>query len=423
MFNGSFALYGNDTELTGAGRLSLRALQSALERRVPRSLFNASAGSYQISNVRYKPRQKLVIGLVSNVGGNPVGIRVFPEAKLESRLEKARDVHPDHTFLLPELNAVAWIFPAERKLSLAVVADTASLRDLLSAERGLLLRAVELVHFVPERSYTARVHARDLDGSSWCEFLKIYDDDAGARTARTMTQLRTQCKTSSIAVPASVSYFAGHRLMLQSALPRDPGAMLSLEQAAGALAEFHRMDLVGVPEFAETSDDEIEAALSLVRAVFPGSIGAVKRTVDRIRRARATTVSTPDCLLHGDAHLGNIFPVAGGRIGIIDLDSVTKGPPEHDLASFFAFKVWLALRERRVTGRLLEAYPRFITAYNRSAPHRVGIDRAWTVLAEKFVTERIARGIARGKLASEAEMTSFLDLAGLSLRAAACGGA
>jgi len=387
-----------------------------MRRGIPERLLSAPASSYRVSNVRYKPCQKLVIGLVSNVGGNPVGMRVFPRKHLADRLVKARSEHPDHTFLLPDADAVAWVFPAERKLKLAVVADPDALAELLSAHRGAVLRRLDLVHFVPEHSYTARVIAEQPDGSRHCEYLKIYYNDAGARAARIAAQLSVQSRRESISLPRSIAYFPEHRMMLQSALPRDPHAKLSLHRAAVALAEFHGLRALTAPKMVNASEQKIDTAIALVEAVFPGQTHAMARIGRLVQERLAATVAAPDCLLHGDAHLGNLFPLTDGKVGVIDLDGVTIGPPEHDIASFFAFKLWITLREQSPGNSLLDQYPAFIETYNAAAENPISIERAWATLAEKLLTERVCRGISRGKLASEAELEDFLALAADCLR-------
>jgi hypothetical protein len=314
------------------------------------------------------------------------------------------------------VDAVAWVFPAERKLKLRAVADRELLRDLLSARRGTVLRRVDLVHFVPEHSYTARILAQTVDGTPKCEYLKIYYNDDGARTARTMVQLNVQSKDKSIAFADSVSYLSDHRMLLQSALPRDPAATLSVERAAAALGRFHQLRAAAVPTMADPNAAMLNAAIRLIETTFPPRTEAASRVAREVKRRLAETGPAPDCLLHGDAHLGNLIPLTNGKTGVIDLDGVMIGPPEHDLASFYAFKLWIALRERHPVDGLLGAYRGFVAAYNKAAPNEVTSERAYIVLAEKLLSERVCRGISRGKLAAEAEIETFLSLARCCLR-------
>lgn len=417
MFSGEFGLYRNDPKLPKLGELSLQRLQDSIQRAIPAHLLHAPACTYRVTNVRYKPSQKLVVGLASNDGGNPVGVRVFPQEKLESRLAKARREHPGHTFLLSQSNAVAWVFPAERKLKLKMVADNAQLSRLLRKKCGVGLKRLELAHFVPEHSYTARVVGEACDGGEdQYLYLKIYYNEHGAHTADIMRQLAVQIRDKSIAIPSSTTYLSQYRMLLQSALPRSPSRPMSMRRAAQGLAEFHSLTADAAKRLVDVKAKNIERAIALVDNVFPAQADPVRRIAEQVQAQLDTTAPGPEGLLHGDAHLGNLFTLTNGKTGFIDLDGVAIGPREHDLASFFAFKLWLAIREQRAVAPVVAAYPDFIAAYNEVAREPVSLTRAFATLAEKMLTERIVRGISRGKLAGESEVTDFLDIASMCLK-------
>lgn len=410
-----FTVFSHDPVLRSLGEISIAKLHSELGRCIPEAMLDAPLKSYQVTNLRYSPRQKLIIGLTSTAGAKPIALRVFPRGLLRSRLEKARLTHPTSTFLLNDISAVAWVFPGERKLNLNPLADQNRLSELLHSRRGYRLTGLRLMHFVPEHAYTARVNGIRDDGSSICEYLKIYYNDNGAVTASVMRQLAAQAHGSNIRIPDDVSYFPEHRMLVQSALPRDEAHALSNTTVASALACFHGLSASAAHHDTDRNnmnrDANHDATVALIAATFPSCSADIQCVSAGIRDALRAGASTEDVLLHGDAHLGNLFPMPDGRVGIIDLDQVHLGEPEEDLASFFAFKLWMALRERQDVNALLKQFPEFLDAYNLEARIPVSIKRAYRVLAHKIVTERIRRGIRRGKIADASELIRLAQIA------------
>lgn len=408
MVNSDFNIFAADPALTSLRDMSVATLHDALDEAIPPGLLDAPIASYTLSNLRYTPRQKLVMGLTSSQSIRPIALRVFPRAVLKNRLSKARCTHPHHSFSLRGLSTLAWVFPGERKLKLDILADFDRLSQVVDHYRKFRLENIELMHFVPEHTYTARISGVRPDGSTVEEYLKVFYDLGGAHTANIMKQLHYQLRNSDMLIPDSVSYVPEERVLLQSALQRDFETQLTDEQAATALARFHALSVVGMRE----NDDDYAASQritqALVEAVFPGEAHGVSQVLALIREALAETPTGPRVLLHGDAHLGNLFPLQCGRVGVIDLDGMCWGAPEDDLASFFGFRLWLELRDGGTADDVLARFPDFIDAYNRQANHPVALTRAFAVLAQKLLTERIRRGITRGKIASGSELTGFL---------------
>jgi aminoglycoside phosphotransferase (APT) family kinase protein len=199
--------------------------------------------------------------------------------------------------------------------------------------------------------------------------------------------------------------------LLQRSLQRDTSTSLQLHDAARALAQFHSLPQSSAPQIIDSSEGDIIATSSLVYAVFPSAADRVAGIGSSIvEQLHNSSASTP-CLIHGDAHLGNFFPLIDGRIGIIDLDTTVVGPAEWDLASFFGFKIWIAMRERCDVELVLSTFPSFVGAYNESTVNPVSLSRACIVLAQKMLTERISRGICRGKITGLHELNTFLDVA------------
>ena len=220
----------------------------------------------------------------------------------------------------------------------------------------------------------------------------------------------SQTASRSIVLPIGPTYIASEKLLLQPALPRDDKASLSNTAAAHALAVFHGLSTRYARCRRVTESDALRQTEELVAQLFPEH-GPALRSLCRDIEDRAERLhDSRHVLIHGDAHLGNLLPLTGNRVGMIDFDRVSWGYPEQDLASFFGFKLWLRVRDRQSTKEVLDAYPEFVESYNRMAPHPVPLFRAYLCLATTMITERISRGITRCKLTDSDELAQFIRL-------------
>jgi hypothetical protein len=393
-------------------------LRAALAATLPETLLGAPVGAYTLSNLRYSPREKLVLGLVAP-GGRPVSLRLFPAARVDDRFAKAQADDADLTFRLPTLDAVAWIFPAERKLKLQVVADRERVAALVREARGVELTDVELVHYVPEHTYTARLRGRTAGGVAVTEYLKVYYDETGARTSAVSAELGCGASAAGLAIPSDQAYVDTDRVLLQRALDRDPQRRVDDLAAARALAQFHALRASTAPVARDDSRRDLEATAELAAMAFPAYGARVRALCRKVASMCAAIEPGPVVLLHGDPHLGNLFPLRDGRTAFIDLDAVRLGPAERDLASYFAFKLWLGVRRRQAALPLLPAFDALVAAYNEQASRRVEMASAWLRLAVVMLIERVKRGIVRGKLHHADEMLEFLAVADRSLELAA----
>jgi aminoglycoside phosphotransferase (APT) family kinase protein len=58
------------------------------------------------------------------------------------------------------------------------------------------------------------------------------------------------------------------------------------------------------------------------------------RMLEAMERLRILDRQGPMCVLHGDAHLGNLYFDADGAAGVLDWQAVRQGPWSHDVAYF-----------------------------------------------------------------------------------------
>jgi hypothetical protein len=116
--------------------------------------------------------------------------------------------------------------------------------------------------------------------------------------------------------------------------------------------------------------------ISDIQDQFDGPIGAgipkdardAERLVAAYRALPAITESAPSwCLLHGDAHIGNIFSDVEGRPGLVDWQLVQRGPWYIDVGYHVASS--LSVEDRRSSERdLLEQYLNGLTAQGVVVP-------------------------------------------------------
>lgn len=425
MLRHDFEMFRQDPALLSLQSLSLPQLHEELVQRVPAHQLDVPPGDYQVCNLRYSPGQKLVIGLTAESSARPIGIRIFPPSQLESRYRKARRSAGSHVHSLPSVSALAWVFPAERKLDLQALGERSLLTRLWRAHRQLELTKAELVHFVPEHALTMRLHGQPAEGHPLVgcfdtahvvsEYLKVSYDHGGSRVAARTRCLAEQCQGSRICLAQNTCYLPDYRLMFQSALDHVPGGSLSAAEAAGALAQFHTLQL---PEALLQTDmpsckERIARARNLLQAVFPQLL-AFHDELAR-RWIHMPTRQSPVVLLHGDAHPGNLFRLRDGRIGIIDLDRVHRGAAVEDLATLQAFRLWKCLQSGEDTKPVMDEFENSIDAYDDHTARAIDRRAAYHTLALHLLTDRISRGIARGKVQGAAQILQFMELSNQAL--------
>jgi hypothetical protein len=374
-------------------------IRQSLEKSIDTGLLDAPLNTYRVSTVRYKPRRKLVIGMTSDNSLRPISIRFFPSHSLPGRLERANAISPGHVFLLSEPSALAWVFPGERKLDLGLLADYGQLKSLLREYRNQVLHSITMMHFVPEHTYTARLCVSDVGARRrYHIFLKIYYDDKGARTDFLMRNISNQIDQHAIEIPSHSCYLPEHKLMLQAGLERGRQRVLSESSAASALAQFHSLQIPNCDYgVTQSISDVYRNTRAMLEIKYPDHIARYASAGQRIFSILDESTDSPQVLLHGDAHPGNLFPLANGRSGLIDLDAVHPGAPEDDLANYYAFLLWRDVMLRNSPIEHLAGFRQYISAYNKTSGYKVSLRRSLAMLAFKLLAQRVGRAICRAK--------------------------
>lgn len=117
-----------------------------------------------------------------------------------------------------------------------------------------------------------------------------------------------------------------------------------------------------------------DAAMALGRAdAFPAAIRDRDRVNTALERVLAHNDTLPECLLHGDPHLGNMYYPAADAIGFLDWQRMMRGPWVWDVA--YMLCGFLSPEDRRRHEQaLLRGYLGELARHGAPAPD---FDAAW----------------------------------------------
>lgn len=294
---------------------------------------------------------------------------------------------------VPALDAVLWGFPNDGKLAnLHHLLDKRWMRDHgLARVDGLAegghLR-IEPMQYVPNHSYTVRVHGLGNGGRRRTLYGKAYPNELGAATFDVMQQLWTseQRRSGQLLLAEPLGFLAQDRVLWQAALPgqilacagqSEQHFVAHLRIAAQALANFHTTAISGTP--LRTRQDWLsraEGAVQMLARVDAPVTRECAAVVERLREASDRIHDEPVATLHGDFHLLNMIRV-GNQVGLIDLDEVRRGSPSQDLGSFAARLLKNALHDGHSTDHAFRLITVFLDEYWHHAswaPDRKAVD-------------------------------------------------
>jgi aminoglycoside phosphotransferase len=292
---------------------------------------------------------------------------------------------------LPELHAVLWAFPHDRKLAaLPRLADPASLLPGCVETR--------VVAYAAERSAT--VECRDADGFV-LGFAKLAGPDEVRLTRRVAAavgadhpELRVPSVLAADDDVLVMEALAGRRL--------DALGSAALQPLGAALAALHGLRPAARPApFTRLDPERLATAAAVIARARPDVAGRAARLLARLEDAAADARRRPVCL-HGDANLRNAILLGDGRVGLIDLEHVSAGPAAADLGQLLAGL--LARPDRRAaSAALLAGYARVAAPPDRAALR-------WHTAAS--VLARVALpAVGRVRPATLARLGALLDAA------------
>jgi Ser/Thr protein kinase RdoA (MazF antagonist) len=385
----------------------------------------AAIDGYRLGRAKYKVGESLRLVHELEVDGERclVASRTFGDGRsrrvFEQALATARNGGPLRPVAHdPELEAVFWTFPNDRKI--ATLPALVPATDTVSRLLGRPIARTLVAAYAPEKSATAMCFDELLGAP--VAFAKVFadpDELAASRDAHAALFDRLGATDSALRVPAVVGTSEHERILVVEAIDgrrvdtlRGADLLSAMRRFGTALATFHSLPVpAGLPPFTRLRPDRHVPAAELIGRARP-DVG-----VAAARLAEELTADVPPAgetvCLHGDVHPKNAL-AQGRRIALIDLDQAGLGPAAADLGSAIAGLRYSHLvadqvaRGERVQQALLEGY-----AAGRELPAEDTL--RWHVAAA-LLSERALRAVNRIRLDGLAHLGAVLADARAALR-------
>jgi aminoglycoside phosphotransferase len=260
-------------------------------------------------------------------GGGHVAVRTFPDSEAGFRAAGDGAVH------LPELGAVLWRFPHDRRIAaLPLLAGRSAALDRLAGRPGLTPR---LVAYCAERSATAECVDRS---GRVVAYAKVHAGE-GAERERTALAGVAVAGDARLRVPRllgadgpalAVEAVEGRRLDTLDATEL-PAAV---ERLGAALATLHERAAVPERRFERLDVHRLARAVGVIARARPDAGTAAADLLGWLLDRRADAAGPPVCV-HGDASLRNAI-LANGRVALIDFEDASAAPAAADLGRVLA---------------------------------------------------------------------------------------
>ena len=369
---------------------------------------SARIDAYRRGRAKYRVGESLRIVHEVEVAGEPwlVASRTFRNGRnrevYEEALATARDSDPPAPPLRavahdPDLHAVFWAFPNDRKLTTLPALGPDS--DVVARLLGRPVGATVLAAYAPEKSATAAC----LDPSTGRPFAyaKVFassDELAASQRAHAAIHERLGADGALLRVPGVLAASEDERMLVVEAIEgrridglRGPEQLQAMRRFGAALATLHSLPVPdGLPRFGRLDPARQAQAAELLGRARPDVAAAAERLVRDL--AAAVPPAGADVCLHGDVHPKNGF-LQGRRVALVDLDQAGPGAAAAELGSALAGLRYHALvadepgRGERVQRALLDGY-----AERRELPEPEAL--RWHVAAA-LLTERALRALSR----------------------------
>lgn len=433
-------------ELTDAPRMCAlfqRTLLAATDHHLP----DYHLETCRLLRVRYRPGRNCLAAYSLTLTERETGrkfeqmlsVTVYGKGESRERFERAQQqsIFPtaigDGLFHLPELEAVVWMFPNDRKLAwLPVIANSERLKNeilpgVLSRSFGearkITALTTEIVHYAAERACTVRVTLkREGEAEPMALFGKTYCEGEGEPTWQAMQALwQSDGRVrEQLLIPQPLAFQPESNTIWQFALSGktllecDDGSESFyelLEKAGAAIAALHRCDLSGLSQLGIADViSRLESAEQLIATVCPQHRQTLNSLVGRLIMAAKQIGERPLATLHGDLHLKNFF-VTDDRIvqvGLIDLDNLHCGDPWQDVGSFAAAIHCQGLIEGKTFDHREQIVRRFADAYRSNARYEFSDAALNWHTAAALIGERARRCLIRLKAN---ELDAIIELA------------
>jgi tRNA A-37 threonylcarbamoyl transferase component Bud32 len=418
-----------------------------------RYIVTASFNQCRITRVKYRPGKNCLITyqlIDQRAGDSHVAIITVLGCRAgesSSAFAASQSLPPASTgigdliFHLPELEAVAWIFPADRKLSgLPALTDSANLKahrlpQIIRQSDGpdwvIIESVIEPVSYFAERSYTTRAelslhHAQTNALVARTLYAKTYCVGESERAWRGQTELweSDERKSGRLFIPQPLLLQPEIETIWQEGLN---GTMLDakrdehdfaemLERAGEAVAALHRTKVeTGLTATSTEMVRRLETVSELLSQVRPSCRRGLQDVVSRL--SASVPESRAVATLHGDLHLKNLL-VVSGRIALLDLDNLVIGDPLADLGSFAAAiqEAELCRTQSPLAGD--EIIERFIRGYRRGSDDDLSVSGLCWWMAAALIAERAWRFVTKLKAERAGTIDDLIELARITVAGA-----
>jgi Phosphotransferase enzyme family len=343
----------------------------------------------EVIRVKYRVGESLRVRYRVEASGrqHDISCRVFPAGRSESAygraLENAVDIGPVRPIgWEPDLEAVFWTFPNDRKLRLDAMAE-------LRAVLGARLRRVELVAYAPEKSATLRCAGE----TGPLAYAKLYADGGAVRTHR----MHERLAGIGVRVPLVLAQSRDDMVLLEPLPGRPLAELAGAELVDGhrllgrAVAGLHRLPPPDGVRFCRLDVARLGAAADVIARARPDVATQAQELATRL--AVTANGAEPNACLHGDLHPKNAL-LEGGYVGLVDLDQTSGGPPAADVGSVLAGLRYARFAEGLAAARAAALADAFLTGYGAVRPLPPRSELRWHTAAA-LLAERALRAVNR----------------------------
>jgi aminoglycoside phosphotransferase len=275
-----------------------------------------------------------------------VSARAYAAGASRSRFERARAAIGDHNVRHDEeLEAVFFVFPADRKLTALARLDGGAWPRIPRA--GAL--SYRVVAYAPERAATA---VADNARGRRVAYVKLHADGTAHRTVMVHRALRSR----GLRIPTVLATWpALHAFAVEPAEGEHPEST-GWDAFGRALARLHSFAPVDRRRLTRLDVDSLRDAAATITALRPDVSSAVRELEDALRSS--VPRHAPDVCVHGDAHPKNVV-VDGEHAALVDLDDVAGGAAAADVGGVLAgirFDALLGRRDPSCADAFLDGY-------------------------------------------------------------------
>jgi len=318
---------------------------------------------------------------------------------------------------------VAWAFPNDRKLqAVPKLMDRSWLTDhllppIVESRWGADWQIASVVptpaHFVPEYSCCVRVqieivHRDTNETKSWLVFAKTYYNGQGSDAFENMQMLWDSASRTDgdLHMARPLGYQPDERIFWQEGV--EGSTLLAIAgngimephlavQTARGLAALHGAG-VDCPGTIELDDwvSQLDGIGALVAEVRPSCAAQMAKLVQRLHDRAPDLSACGPAIVHGDFHPKNLI-VQFGRVSLIDLDDIRRGPPLMDIGSFIATHLYRALLDRKPPMVAAWSLRPFLETYRERVRWPATVEDVAWYTATALVVERAYRSVTRLK--------------------------